>query len=492
MMRRIVLFMVSQLFLVPAVFTQSDVDALRYSMTTFGGTARYMSMAGAFGSLGADFSTLSSNPAGIGLFSKSEFTITPSFYYGKTKSEFNRTTSDDYQYNFHLGNVGLIIATEPKSSDQSIFTNFQFGFGMNRTNNFNTRMLMEGYNNQNSMIDTYVDNANGIPSSTIETDPSNMYAFDLNLAWWTFLIDTLPGSSNMYRGAIPPGGGIWQRKEINSWGSMNEMVVSGGTNIQNRLFLGLTFGFPFIRYFEESLYSEIDLDNSVFDFKQFSKYDELTTTGSGFNMKFGMIARPADWIRIGGAIHSPTWYSNMRDTWFTRISSEFDNGDAYSESSPYGSYNYRLETPWRALGSLSFILYQRALLSVDYEYVDFSQSRLRAGDYNFFGENREIRRKYTETHNVRLGSEVRFDPFAVRGGFGYYMSPFASNINDASRYYFTGGVGYRDKNFFIDLAYVRSLQREDYYFYGSENVVFDPVKNTGITSNLLITLGFRM
>jgi hypothetical protein len=491
-MKRIVLLIISLIYLVPTLVAQNDVDALRYSRTTFGGTARYTSMAGAFGSLGADFSTLSINPAGIGLYSKSEFTITPSFFMGKTKSEFNNSTSEDYQYNFNLGNIGVVWVTDRNNNETNIFKNFQLGFGMNRVNNFNTRMLMEGFNDKNSLIDTYVDNANGIPYQNIENDQNGLYAFDLNLAWWAFLIDTLDGSSNQYKGALPAGGGVWQRKEINTWGSMNEMVISGGTNIQDRVYIGLTLGFPSVRYFEESLYSEIDVRNDIFDFRKFTKYDELTTTGSGFNMKFGMIARPADWMRVGGAIHSPTWYGNMRDEWFTKIYSEFDNGDAYSEWSPNGSYNYNLETPWRALGSLSFVLYQRALLSADYEFVDFSMAHLRASDYNFYDENIEIKRKYTATHNVRVGGEMRFDFFAVRGGFGYNMSPYADDINDGDRYYYTGGFGYRDKDFFIDLAFVRSLQKEDYYFYGSPNVATNPVKNTGITNSLLITLGMRM
>ena len=38
----------------------------------YGGTARFMSMGGAFTALGGDISTLSQNPAGIGVFRTSE------------------------------------------------------------------------------------------------------------------------------------------------------------------------------------------------------------------------------------------------------------------------------------------------------------------------------------------------------------------------------------------------------------------------------------
>jgi len=275
---------------------------------------------------------------------------------------------------------------------------------------------------------------------------------------------------------------------------MNEFVLTLGANIGDRLYLGGTFGFPYIRYFQESLYSETDVNDNIDDFRKLRLYEDLRTRGSGFNMKFGMIVRATDWLRIGGAIHSPTWYNNMTDDWYSELSSEFDNNDYYIERSPFGTYNYDLETPWRAIGSISFIIKQSALISADYEYVDYSRAKLRGRGYNsydFYNENAAIRNKYTAAHNIRIGGEYRYDHFAFRGGYAFYGSPFTSGINDGKINYFTGGVGYREKHFFVDLAYVRSVSNEDYYLYGSENVSVNPVKNKLISNNFLITIGFR-
>src|ERR1035438_4467302 len=85
---------------------QTDVDALRYSQMFPGGTARSMAMGDAFGALGGDFSCLSMNPAGIGLFRKNEFTFTPSILDMRTSSTYLGQTSDDSKYNFNLSNVG--------------------------------------------------------------------------------------------------------------------------------------------------------------------------------------------------------------------------------------------------------------------------------------------------------------------------------------------------------------------------------------------------
>jgi hypothetical protein len=59
------------------IFAQNVDDALRYSQIFYGGTTRFTSMGGAFTAVGGDISSLSQNPAGLGVFRSSEFTITP-------------------------------------------------------------------------------------------------------------------------------------------------------------------------------------------------------------------------------------------------------------------------------------------------------------------------------------------------------------------------------------------------------------------------------
>src|ERR1035437_8662519 len=112
-----ILIAITAIVLPVAVIAQSAVDAIRYSAIYFGGTARYSSMGGAFGAIGADFSTLSTNPAGLGVYRKNEFTFTPSFYTGKTSSTFDGKTSDVQKYNFNLGNLGMVWAMKTNKPD---------------------------------------------------------------------------------------------------------------------------------------------------------------------------------------------------------------------------------------------------------------------------------------------------------------------------------------------------------------------------------------
>ncbi|MBK9317869.1 MAG: hypothetical protein IPM91_02820 [Bacteroidetes bacterium] len=70
-------------FLISATaHAQTDADILRFSMLNYGSTARSLGMGNSFGALGADFSTLAINPAGIALYRKSEFSVSPLFQTG--------------------------------------------------------------------------------------------------------------------------------------------------------------------------------------------------------------------------------------------------------------------------------------------------------------------------------------------------------------------------------------------------------------------------
>ena len=78
-MKRYILIIAGILFLFSAGEAQNEVDALRFSQHYPVGTARSVGLGGAVGALGGDFTSLSVNPAGIGLYRQSEinlFTLT--------------------------------------------------------------------------------------------------------------------------------------------------------------------------------------------------------------------------------------------------------------------------------------------------------------------------------------------------------------------------------------------------------------------------------
>jgi hypothetical protein len=470
------------------VYAQTAVDALRYSRIFYSGTSRFNALGGAFGAVGADFSTLATNPAGIGLYQSSEMTITIAPNVGSSSSTYNGTTASDSRVNFGMGNFGFVFNIKPTSkSGTSVLKSLNFGFGFNRQNDFNNRVAIQGVNMKNSLMQSYVNVLN--EEGTWPGDIMETYPYDIGLAWDTYLIDTANGS--YYCDA--PYGGLLQRKTITTYGSMNELDFSFGGNIGDKLYFGFTVGVPFINYYENSYYEESSIKDTIPNFLSLSYNYNLQTKGTGVNVKFGLIYRPADWVRIGASIHTPTWYTNMHDEWFSSMQSSFKNtswnGTSYS---PVGYYDYKLRTPFRAMGSLAFIIGKYGLVSADYEYVNYSQASFNSEYYSYTEVNNEISSNYKSWGNIRFGTEWRISDFRIRGGFAYFSNPYTgnmSNTNNTERYQASGGLGFRSKYFFADVSYVWSGMYENYYLYDASMV--SPAKLTLTSHTVLTTIGFR-
>lgn len=473
------IWMLASLFFVNGLFAQNEVDALRYSMSSLGGTARYSSMGGAYGAIGADFSTLSNNPAGIALYRKNEFTFTPSIFTGKTESTYNGNTVEDMKYNFNISNFGMVYSFKG-SEKEGGWKGINFGFGLNRTSNFHNRISIEGDNHTTSMLDFYRVDAFG-------TSVDKLDVFSTRLAFDVGLIDTISGDNTRYYSAFD-GGGMLQRKNIETRGAMQEMVFSLGGNYSDQLYVGGTVGIPYIRYIETASYSEVDKTDTVANIKSFVTNEDIETRGTGINFKFGLIYKPFDWVRLGAAVHTPTFFS-MHDEWSNNIELVFNNGFKGSASSPQGSFDYELTTPMRAIGSIAFVLNGYGIISADYEFVDYSEARLRSHDYKYFEENDNIQKEFTAQHNIRIGAEAALGMVSLRGGVALYGSPYKSGINDASSTSYTGGIGIMDKGYFLDLGYVYNTSKEDYYLY--DPALVNAAKNKKVTQSFLLTLGFK-
>jgi len=449
---------------------QSDIDALRYSQGTFGSTARSLSMGGAFGALGADFSTLSSNPAGIGVYRKSELTFSLGFQNRFVESKYLSNTDTDDQFIVDMPNLGFVLASPRKRTEG--WTQFGFAVGYNRTANFNTDTYFQGKNTENSLLDSYVDRVWREGGAT-EDDLFYNYPFDVDLAYQTYLLDPDSLNPNQYVSVIP-NGGAYQSKSISTRGGMGEFAIGFGGTYNEKIHLGISLGFPTINYEEESVYEEVDKDNEIvsgdstgiIDFRSLRYASYLRTRGNGFNAKFGIIVKPADWIRIGAAIHTPTYYY-MHDNYYSTMTSSFGNGSNFEYRSPDGTYSYNLTTPFKAIGSLAFIFGKFGLVSFDYEITDYSASKLKASDYQFSSENKIINTVYSNfASNLRGGIEIKLDNISLRGGAAYYSTPFnkeyASDESDQHMISYTGGIGFRQKSFFVDVAYAFT-QRSEYY-----------------------------
>lgn len=463
---------------------QNEVDALRYSQNFLQGTARSSSMGGAFGALGGDFSAVSINPAGIAVFRKSELVLTPGFSYNVSKATLGDNSYEDFDYDFNFNNIGIVGTFNTGAKSGWISTNI--GFGYNRINTFNMNTAMKHDEATTSIVDEWLNDANLYGYDNMPTASYLAYQTDLiyeEIDGSDIWLNDFTGVNYMQR----------QSTSLTTTGSVGEYIFSGGANYNNMVYLGGSFSINSVNYNEKRIHKENDLNDEIEYFNSLVYTKSLETRGAGYSFKFGAIVKPVQWIRLGGAIHFPTFY-NLQDKYSDKldVSLTFNNESPVQEG---GEFDYELISPFKAIASAAFVLDKFALLSFDYEFIDYTTARLRNGGergafYDFEYENENIQTVYTAAHNLRGGLELRFGPMSLRGGYAYYASPYKSGqLNEDTDYsVMSGGFGINNNDFYIDFAYSHRINSEYYVLYQ----VPQKVANLDYARNqAMITLGFR-
>ena len=346
-------------------------------------------MGGSFGALGADFSCLSYNPAGISLYQNSELTISPNITNITTTSYLNSNKNTNYTLSGNFSNLGYITSA---NNNNKQWTRINWGAGFNLTSDFKNTYIIQTENNYSSLSDLLLEQANG---NTID----QLNSFGAGPAFWSDLIDLennlVDTITNWY--AFDNGNYIsnvnslsnkMQTKSIVTDGEMGEAVFSMGTTYEERIYIGATIGIPTIEFRQTTSYTENRFEDTSFSVNNFIYNEDLLAYGSGINIKLGGIIRIGENTKIGGAIHSPS-YISMEEEYTSSIQTEFNNGTRLSESSPLGYFSYNIITPWKAIASISTIFNKKSstlpkiILNADIEQTDYSFTRMYSDYYSF-------------------------------------------------------------------------------------------------------------
>lgn len=530
-------YIISTIILLSATlsFGQDFYDALRYSQTNTGGTARSISMGSAFGALGADFSSASINPAGLGFYRTGEFTFSPTLNINNVESSYLGTNVNMNWPSFNFNNMSYIGNVE--TGVESGIVGFSFGIGFNRLKNFNSKFIVTGYGAQTSLLDYYTDWANDLGNS------DQFDGFNEGMAWESYLIDQDPDeqviegtfyndltdyskyeiydNNNNFIGYGYRKSGIkphTQQANVSQRGRIDEYLLSMGFNVNHKFYFGASLGLLDLQFNQSSTFSEIDDENKSDYFQKYTLSSDLSHSGAGVNFKAGVIYRPFKSLRIGAAIHTPNLYSisyyeeRDMDALFDKPVGNDTEGTHtdWSSKGNYETYNYRLQTPMKAIVSVAYLFGNRGLVSVDYDYSNYASNRFSpAADDNFdySPKNEELQNVFKSTGNLHIGGEFRLNPnFSLRGGYELFGNPWKSsatsngnmlnlaNANDSYSTY-SAGFGYRQQNFFIDFAY-RMIQSSQAYVV-HDMTVTDPsygmnvAQLKGANNQATMTFGFR-
>jgi hypothetical protein len=482
-----------------SLISQNDIDAIRYSQTFFGGTSRSKAMAGSFGALGADGSSMGNNPAGIGLYKKGDINISFGLKFFSVDATHNKISNRDFKASVPFDGFTLVGAWDSKQQPDN---HHAFGISCNQIANFNSNTSIQGRSNFKSIANEFLASANGKTLSNLEDNFSGM-AYD------NYLIDVYDTIGNKYTSLINTKYDLLQSKTIETTGRINEWNINYAYGYKDKLYIGASLGIPTVIYNYNSIYSEKDdLDSmragtntsptyaypsvGVEGFKDMSYQETYKTTGTGYNLKIGLIYRAAEYLRLGASFHSPTIY-NMTDSYVYKMSANYDEGGSFTTQNPAdngGRFNYKVITPMKFTGSVALLYKKLGAINIDYDIVNYQQASLQSTPQEFTGVNSTIRSKYAQTSNLRVGAEANLKPMFVRLGYAMYGSPFGETFTgDFVTSFFTGGIGFRKEKMYIDLSFNRSINTSIYYMYGPKYVDKSTLKNYGTTIG--ITLGSK-
>ena len=503
------------------------------------GTARYVGMGGAMEALGADISTISSNPAGIGLFRKNVVSLTAGVIAqgdAKTSISYGPSIIDIDGKKSHptFDQAGFVWSPKMKGDSwMNLAFNYHksadFGQILNAANSLSKA-------SQNKL--TAAKNAEGVYGWT--GVDANYGGYKDNGGNYQPGLLTVPTDGGLaYAEANQFIFGQYQHGYIGTYG----FNISGSIN--NQVWLGLTVGLHDVHYNSNSMYAENFVDGNMSD-----SYEQIKITGTGFDVKAGVIFRPVkdSPFRIGAYFNSPIFYdltlSSANDIEIHGNSTPATYTEADGTPTPCYTighkgqsidYDFRLNTPWKVGASLGHTIGNFLALGATYEYAWYSHmdNRVKDGGYfdDWYGEyyetstsddamNADTRANLKGVSTIKLGAEWKpVDMLSVRLGYNY-VSPmfndgayrdqtidsngvYTSNSTDYTNWKatnrFTCGLGFNYQNLTIDVAYQYSAQKGDFYPFMSYNNqgnadLSNVAQATQVKNNrhqLLMTVGYK-
>lgn len=485
---------------------QETYESAQLATQGLNGTARYIGMGGALEALGADISTMHSNPAGIGMMRRSWIGVSG----GATIQAGDKYAGYDFGKsgvtNADLNQIGVVY-----TSQTDVDSYWNFGFDFKKSTNFNEIMTAV-----NSLHNASISKKSAIGKTQEHYNFTDYLVNEaMNVQFSTLDYNGYAESSNF-------------AEYTKRSGYIGEYGFSFSGNLHNRVFLGLGFGLKSVHYDNVTDYSEVVLDNDERMQGEISTYDDRRITGSGFDIKFGAIFRPVEDspFRIGLYVNSPTWYRLTCDdsqgaTFSVNPNNRIDveTGNVLFDRSQRGgeSWIYNLNTPWKFGVSLGHTIEDYLAIGATYQFTDYSSidNRIATTDYRevfdgfvWYDEeyrssssdmvmNRNTEKMLKGSHLLKVGAEIKPVPdVAIRLGYNYESSMYedkgykettlncdgsyiASNafVNWGDTHRVTFGLGFKlsdDVN--LDLAYQYSTIKGKYYPFESQTLTFDTEK----------------
>lgn len=449
-------------------------DAFKYSQQKISGTARMQGMGGGYSSLGADATNASANPAGLGFYNRSEFSISPVFSNNSVASSYLGNNSDLSTTKSSIGQAAVIFSNRGTGTRKK---RSSFAIGYTRLIDFNNDFNYAGTNQRSSIMDSFVETANNYGATSTELDAefdtrTGRALSPAGLYYQSFMID--PDGQGGYR-AVEPSVPVEQNGRYTETGSLNQWNFSYGVNFDDKTYLGASLGIRSLNYNSLGDHTEAFPNGDVFS--GFDYFDDLTVQGVGVNLTVGAIIKAAPSLQFGVNVTTPTAMA-IRETYVEGITirplpNTIQTDYPTIQTNP-NDFDFRVTSPLRGnFGATVFLPKKIGIVSADVEYVGYRNMNVKdVNDTRWSSDQqRAIQDVYKDVINFKVGSEIRLENFRVRGGVNYLADPYANQSNnlDRSETFVTLGGGFRNDRFFVDIAGVFNTFNSAYTPYTLSN-----------------------
>ena len=471
-MKKILLILLLAYSLSPIAYSQ---DVQRFAERSTIGTARYVGMGGAMTAIGGDPSAAMVNPAGLGLYRRSEISVSIDETIDNTQQV---GSNDTYQRTrFAAPQISAIWAWGNSQKQRGLVYN-NFMFSLNRLANFNRDIVVKGAGM--GMVPTICNITNdegGVSEEFLVNKPwDNVEIGWLSiLGYEAYLID--PIENNKWKPAVDFTDGSLS---ISETGTSDQYTISWAGNISNQWYIGIGLNIPTINYTKHtSLREENKQNSSSAELKSM-----FHVSGVGVSGSFGLIYRPIQALRIGASLQTPTILSLSRQSTGDMYSTIA--GQKYEVLTPEsGVMDIDIASPLRTSVSVAGQMGKIGLIAVQYDYAHSNEME--------------------DIHTLRMGAEAQ----VTRGLFlnaGYvYESSFMKEdpkwllgYNEirtdmdyrytAATQYASAGIGYRSDVVVAQLAYQYGWQT--IHQYASEEQALPFYVDTH-THRIVATLAWR-
>ena len=478
-------------FFSKSVLAQNEADVFRYSKRNQLGSVRTMGLSGAYGALGADLASSGINPAGIGMYRRSDAGGTFGIYTNRVESSLDNNLNTT-NANGTFANVGVTL-TIPSINPNAPF--FSFTFYHQTSAVYDERYNIEDLEMSNSILESLLANVQNEVHYSLLDDFDNNYFYE-SLAWYNFLLDTIPGENNEYflpfvTDSLNPVQVSYIRQ---GEGNMSDNNFSVAYTAEGVFSMGATITSSTITYQQNNIHTEYPQDFES-ETEYFEYIESYTTTGDGLNLKIGVIGHVKN-LKLGFAWHSPTRYNLTDNSSYKMINSSYIHGFV-EEPAPDSYFEYIIKTPSRIIASTALILGKSVIISNDYERVNYASGRLENEEFygaDFSGQNQAVENTFTASHQFRQGIEVRINKkFRARLGGTFATTPYSENAKVVSDEYSLGysfGGEFRNDKLYAGFAFTRTRSENDQYLI-SPQIQGEPITQARASSLLVLGGGLR-